>query len=131
MKKAVLTLLYISMSVISVAQLTAEQRIQDSVIGWWSNNHFDNKIKPTNDPIQKKRIEIALYEKSQALFIIKKMGLQEIKILQPNLLEGDWYLYLNKKHKDLIPKITAELLKMHKDGTIKRINVKVGQKYGY
>ena len=58
MKKAVLTLLYISMSVISVAQLTAEQRIQDSVIGWWSNNHFDNKIKPTNDPIQKKRIEI-------------------------------------------------------------------------
>ena len=58
MKKAVLTLLYFSMSVISVAQFTAEQRIQDSVIGWWDNNHFDNKIKPTNDPIQKKRIEI-------------------------------------------------------------------------
>lgn len=81
--------------------------------------------------LEKKRIEIALFEKSQALFIIKKMGLKEIKILQPNLLEGDWYLYLNNKHKDLIPKITAELLKMYKDGTIKDINVKVRQKYGY
>lgn len=81
--------------------------------------------------LEKKRIEIALFEKSQALFIVKKMGLKEIKILQPTLLEGDWYLYLNNKHKDLIPKITAELLKMHKDGTIKDINVKVRQKYGY
>jgi len=39
--------------------------------------------------LQKKYIEIALFEKSQALLIIKKMGLKEIKILQPNLLEGD------------------------------------------
>lgn len=40
------------------AQLTPEQRIQDSVIGWWGNNQFDNKIKPTTDLIQKKRVDI-------------------------------------------------------------------------
>ncbi|RXK62110.1 hypothetical protein ESA94_03600 [Lacibacter luteus] len=40
------------------AQLTAEQRIQDSVIGWWNNNRFDNKIKPTADPVQKRRVQI-------------------------------------------------------------------------
>lgn len=41
------------------AQPTNEQRIQDSIIGWWDNNKFDNKIKTSTDPIQKKRIAIA------------------------------------------------------------------------
>lgn len=36
------------------AQLTPEQRIQDSVIGWWSNNKFDH-LKPQTDPVGKKR----------------------------------------------------------------------------
>jgi hypothetical protein len=58
MKRVVITLLVLSFCKISFGQLTDEQRIQDSVIGWWDNNHFDNKIKPTNDPVQKKRIEI-------------------------------------------------------------------------
>ena len=40
------------------AQLTAEQRIQDSVIGWWDNNKFDQYIKPTTDVVQKKRVDI-------------------------------------------------------------------------
>lgn len=75
------------------------------------------------------RIDIALFEKSQAMVVRKKMGLKEIKILKPNLLEGDWYLYLNKKHQAWVPVITAELLKMQKDGTIKRITEKVQGRY--
>ncbi len=58
MKKIVFTLLFTSIGAIAFAQLTAEQRIQDSVIGWWSNNKFDNSLKPTTDPVQKKRIDI-------------------------------------------------------------------------
>lgn len=38
----------------TIAQLTAEQRIQDSVIGWWSNNKFDH-LKPPTDPAGKKK----------------------------------------------------------------------------
>jgi len=37
----------------------------------------------------------------------------------------DIYLYLNKKHSDLIPKIEAEVRKMKKDGTIDKIEKKV------
>lgn len=81
--------------------------------------------------LDKGRIDIALFEKSQAMPILKKMGLKDIKVLKPNLVEGDWYLYLNKKHKNLIPKITTELQKMHKDGTMKRISEKVQQKYAH
>ncbi len=43
---------------ILAAQLTPEQRIADSVIGWWNNNRFDNHLKPSNDPLYKKRVEI-------------------------------------------------------------------------
>lgn len=79
--------------------------------------------------LEKGRIDIALFEKSQGLLVLKEMGLKNIKFLQPNLLEGDFHLYLNKKHKDLIPKVTAELLNMEKDGTIKRIKEEVLKHY--
>lgn len=71
--------------------------------------------------LDKHRIDIALLEKLQGLQIIKSMGIKGCKVLKPNLLEGNWYLYLNKKHKVLIPKITTELRKMERDGTLKAI----------
>lgn len=37
------------LSLKSYSQLTREQRIQDSVIGWWSNNHWDRKWKTPTD----------------------------------------------------------------------------------
>ncbi len=56
-KIAALLLLTLTTAV-SFAQLTAEQRIEDSVIGWWDNNKYDNALKPTTDPVQKKRVAI-------------------------------------------------------------------------
>lgn len=81
--------------------------------------------------LKKGRIDIALFEKSQGLAVLKGMGLKNIKILQPNLLEGNFHLYLHKKHKSLIPKITSELSKMQEDGTIKRIKEEVLKRYIY
>ncbi|MGF2413889.1 MAG: hypothetical protein ACQUYJ_16275, partial [Ferruginibacter sp.] len=40
----------------SFAQLTAEQRIEDSVIGWWNNNRFDKLKTPTDAPGKKKEV---------------------------------------------------------------------------
>lgn len=40
---------------LSYAQLTAEQRIQDSVIGWWNDNYWDRNWKPQTDPVGKKK----------------------------------------------------------------------------
>jgi polar amino acid transport system substrate-binding protein len=79
--------------------------------------------------LDKGRIDIAVFEKSQALAIINKMNISGIKLLQPSLIEGDFYLYLHKKHKDWIPKITKTLASMQKDGTIKRINEAVLKQY--
>lgn len=58
MKTIFTTFLSFIISASSFAQLTPEQRIQDSVIGWWDNNQFDKYIKPSTDPVQKKRVDI-------------------------------------------------------------------------
>lgn len=40
------------------AQVDKERRIQDSVIGWWSTQRFDNLLKPSTEPVYKKRVAI-------------------------------------------------------------------------
>ncbi len=40
-----------------LAQFTPEQRIEDSVIGWWENLKYDKKLTPDNNPERKKKIE--------------------------------------------------------------------------
>lgn len=47
--KKIFLLILLCLSVKSYSQLTREQRIQDSVIGWWRNNHWDRKWKTPTD----------------------------------------------------------------------------------
>ena len=71
--------------------------------------------------LDKGHIDVAILERMQGVMLIKQLGLRSVHLLQPPFLEGDWYLYLNKKHAALVPVITAELKKMKQDGTHKRI----------
>lgn len=80
--------------------------------------------------LDKGRIDIALLEKLQGLEIIKKLGIHGIKVLKLPLLEGNWYLYVNKKHEALVPRLTSALRKMEEDGTIERISNTVLNRYG-
>ncbi len=53
----ILTCLFtITLSASVFAQLTPEQRIEDSVIGWWDNQKYDSKLTPDNNPERKKKI---------------------------------------------------------------------------
>jgi len=55
MRKIVAFIIVVLLGTQLFAQLTAEQRIQDSVIGWWSNNYWDRNWKPQTDPVGKKK----------------------------------------------------------------------------
>ena len=55
MKRTALAITFIFYYCVSLAQLTAEQRIKDSVIGWWSDNYWDRNWKPQTDPVGKKK----------------------------------------------------------------------------
>ena len=50
------SLIFFSLLIVpGFCQLTPEQRIQDSVIGWWSDNYWDRNWKPQTDPVGKKK----------------------------------------------------------------------------
>ena len=71
--------------------------------------------------LDKGRIDVAVIEKQQGLQLIRSLGLRGIETEQPPLLEGDWFIYLNKKHAALAPLLAAELRKMKQDGSYQRI----------
>ena len=55
MKKNIVLIIFSLLTVPAFSQLTAEQRIQDSVIGWWNDNYWDRNWKPQTDPVGKKK----------------------------------------------------------------------------
>jgi len=71
--------------------------------------------------LDKDRIDVALIEKSMGLYAIKSMKLNGIAVLHPALVEGEWFLYLNKKHQALLPELNAAIRQMKKDGSYQRI----------
>lgn len=79
--------------------------------------------------LDKDRIDVAVIEKLEGMHFVKTMGLKNIRILKPAYVEGDWFLYLNKKHEALVPRISAELQKMKQDGRYQRIIDRVMQRY--
>lgn len=67
------------------------------------------------------RIDVAVIGKLDGMSAIKKMNLTGITALSPPLVVKPMYLYLNKKHEDLVPKIDSALKQMKSDGTFKKI----------
>lgn len=66
-------------------------------------------------------VDVALYEKWQGLFLANKVGLTNVHLLEPPFVRLNMYMYLNKKHKLLIPKVSRELIKMKQDGSYQKI----------
>ncbi len=68
-----------------------------------------------------RRIDLAIIERMAGRMHLKKLGVKNIRILEPAFLKGDWFLYLHKKHRNLIPVIDAEIRRMKEDGSHQRI----------
>ncbi|MDM8564653.1 transporter substrate-binding domain-containing protein [Candidatus Halobeggiatoa sp. HSG11] len=71
--------------------------------------------------LDKERIDLAIIERMTGMMHVKALNLENIHILEPAFLAGDWYLYLHKKHQNLVSIIDAEIRKMKNDGSHKRI----------
>lgn len=54
-EKNIVLIIFSLLTVPAFSQLTAEQRIQDSVIGWWNDNYWDRNWKPQTDPVGKRK----------------------------------------------------------------------------
>jgi polar amino acid transport system substrate-binding protein len=67
------------------------------------------------------RIDLALYTRADGVAMVRSLGLTSIAPLSPALKDVDMYLYLNKRHEALVPRIVQALKEMKADGTYHRI----------
>jgi polar amino acid transport system substrate-binding protein len=67
------------------------------------------------------RTDIVVYSRFEGQEIIRQLGLQSVRVLEPPLDIREMFLYLNKKHLSLIPMLTEQLVNMKRDGTYDRI----------
>ncbi len=66
------------------------------------------------------RTDLALYERWQGLQRVRDLGLKAYA-LEPPLARTDMFIYLNKKHEALVPRVAQALARLKANGTYKRI----------
>jgi polar amino acid transport system substrate-binding protein len=71
--------------------------------------------------LDKGRTEVAISALHTGREIIRKNGYKNMRALLPPLAEPPMYLYLNKRHAALAPKLAEALREMRRDGTVERL----------
>lgn len=66
--------------------------------------------------LQNGRAEIVLHERWQLLWHARQKGIT-LRIFEPPLARVPMFMYLHRKHADLVPRVAAELKAMKADGT--------------
>jgi polar amino acid transport system substrate-binding protein len=104
----------------NVAIITGWKILEKNVVGVRSLT----KVKNQNQMfslLKLDRADLVIYEKWQGLQTAKAMGIADIRILYPPLAKRKMFMYLHKKHADLVLKVAAALKQMKFDGTYQRI----------
>lgn len=70
-------------------------------------------------------VDLALYTLADGLALVRKLGLQGIAPLRPPLRDVDMFLYLNRRHEALVPRLAQALREMKADGSHARILARV------
>lgn len=71
--------------------------------------------------LQFDRIDVALHERWLGLSFIKRLDLKGVTALEPLLAKREMYIYLNKRHAALVPKIAEALRAMKAEGLYDRL----------
>jgi polar amino acid transport system substrate-binding protein len=66
------------------------------------------------------RIEVALYERWLGLALLKRLGLKGVRPLAPPLATREMYIYLNKRHAALAPRLAQALRALKREGYYER-----------
>ncbi|HEY5648155.1 MAG TPA: transporter substrate-binding domain-containing protein [Nitrospiria bacterium] len=71
--------------------------------------------------LEKNRVDIILLEKTTGLYFIQSKGLKNVRMLTPPLAKREMFMYLNEKHRALVPDIEAAIRGIKQDGTYQEI----------
>ena len=67
------------------------------------------------------RIDVALYERWLGAALAKEMKLDRVHALAPPLAVREMFIYLNKRHAPLVPKLAAALRALKREGFYARV----------
>jgi len=70
--------------------------------------------------LDKGRIDVAIYRRWEGLVLAQKLGIQNIHVIEPSLVETGVYIYLNKKHANKVPLIASALRDIKTEGLFAR-----------
>jgi len=71
--------------------------------------------------LSRNRTDIALYNRVSGEYLIKTLNLDGVKELSPPLAVREMFIYLNRKHSRLAPRLVKALAEMKADGTYSRL----------
>lgn len=71
--------------------------------------------------LQFDRIEVALYARWQGLSLIRRQGLKGVYALEPPLATREMFIYLNRRHVALVPKLAQALRAIKAEGLYDRL----------
>lgn len=66
------------------------------------------------------RVEVVIYDAWLGLAHLQENNIQGVRILEPAFAERDLYMYLHKKHADLVPRVEKSFRAVKADGTYDR-----------
>jgi polar amino acid transport system substrate-binding protein len=70
--------------------------------------------------LEKKRADIVLLERWQGLWELRHRGLRA-RLLEPPFARSEMFIYLHRKHRDVVPRLAQALADMKADGTYERL----------
>jgi polar amino acid transport system substrate-binding protein len=73
------------------------------------------------DLLRNDRTDIIIFERIRGRYILDTEEIKGVRALEPPLSSSSFYLYLHKKHVEIIPSIVAALKEMKADGTYRQI----------
>ncbi|MGE5517779.1 MAG: substrate-binding periplasmic protein [Bacteroidota bacterium] len=109
------------------------------ILGW---QVFDNNVPPVRELTHAKdskqlmgmlksgRAEIILHERWQAEWQARLQGVT-LTVHEPPLASTPMYIYLHRRHADLVPRVAAELAAMKAEGRAKVLMAKVMNRAGH
>lgn len=66
------------------------------------------------------RIDIAIEQREMGQYYLMSQGIANIRQLELPLARLDFYLYLNRRHAALVPRVAAAIRKLRENGTLER-----------
>jgi polar amino acid transport system substrate-binding protein len=73
--------------------------------------------------LKKNRADIVVYSRFEGYEMMNQLDMKDTHVLEPPLAVREMFLYLNKKHRALVPVIASHLRKMKRDGSYDAIKM--------